>query len=83
MHDRAQVFISCPSRADGGRVSYVGTIERWSNQAIYLPNAKCVSNTSLFILVTNCPLALNTLMPYDILAISSLVFFFFLVLCNC
>ncbi|KAK6264230.1 hypothetical protein SCA6_019664 [Theobroma cacao] len=53
VHDRAQVFISCPSRADGGRVSYVGTIERWSNQAIYLPNAKCVSNTSLFILVEN------------------------------
>ncbi|XWS12074.1 hypothetical protein CRYUN_Cryun37aG0059200 [Craigia yunnanensis] len=51
VHDRAQVFISCSS--NGGQVSYVGTIERWSNQAIGLPNAKCVSNTSLFILVEN------------------------------
>ncbi|GLU14323.1 hypothetical protein SLE2022_308990 [Rubroshorea leprosula] len=52
VHDRAQVFISCPSKANGG-VSYVGRIERWSNQALQLPNAKCVSNISLFILVEN------------------------------
>ncbi|XP_022715153.1 beta-galactosidase 17-like isoform X2 [Durio zibethinus] len=50
VHDRAQVFISCSPKANGGQVLYVGTIERWSNQAIDLPNAKCVSNTSLFIL---------------------------------
>ncbi|KAK8551286.1 hypothetical protein V6N12_039934 [Hibiscus sabdariffa] len=53
VHDRAQVFISCSSEVNGGEVSYVGTIERWSNQAIDLPNAKCVSDTSLFILVEN------------------------------
>ncbi|KAK8581154.1 hypothetical protein V6N12_071393 [Hibiscus sabdariffa] len=53
VHDRAQVFISCSPEVNGGQVSYVGTIERWSNQAIGLPNAKCVSNTSLFILVEN------------------------------
>ncbi|GMI82132.1 beta-galactosidase 17 [Hibiscus trionum] len=53
VHDRAQVFISCSPEVNGGQVSYVGTIERWSNQAIDLPNAKCVSNTSLFILVEN------------------------------
>ncbi|KAK9022655.1 hypothetical protein V6N11_002902 [Hibiscus sabdariffa] len=53
VHDRAQVFISCSPEVNGGHVSYVGTIERWSNQAIDLPNAKCVSNISLFILVEN------------------------------
>ncbi|OMO70788.1 Glycoside hydrolase, family 35 [Corchorus capsularis] len=53
VHDRAQVFISCSSTANDGEVSYVGIIERWSNQAIGLPNANCVSNTSLFILVEN------------------------------
>ncbi|KAE8659556.1 Beta-galactosidase 17 [Hibiscus syriacus] len=53
VHDRAQVFISCSPEVNGRQISYVGTIERWSNQAIDLPNAKCVSNTSLFILVEN------------------------------
>nr|KJB56911.1 hypothetical protein B456_009G141300 [Gossypium raimondii] len=53
VHDRAQVFISCSPEVNGGQVSYVGTIERWSNQAINLPNVKCVSSTSLFILVEN------------------------------
>ncbi|OMO66266.1 Glycoside hydrolase, family 35 [Corchorus olitorius] len=53
VHDRAQVFISCSSTANEGEVSYVGIIERWSNQAVRLPNANCVSNTSLFILVEN------------------------------
>ncbi|KAJ9680258.1 hypothetical protein PVL29_019540 [Vitis rotundifolia] len=32
VHDRAQVFMSCPSEDNGGRPTYVGTIERWSNQ---------------------------------------------------
>ncbi|KAK8353256.1 hypothetical protein V6Z12_A05G145400 [Gossypium hirsutum] len=53
VHDRAQVFISCSPEVNGGQVSYVGTLERWSNQAINLPNVKCVSSTSLFILVEN------------------------------
>ncbi|KAA3489249.1 Beta-galactosidase 17-like protein [Gossypium australe] len=59
VHDRAQVFISCSPEVNGWQVSYVGTIERWSNQAINLPNVKCVSSTSLFILVTDCPHAFS------------------------
>ncbi|KAK3220499.1 hypothetical protein Dsin_014469 [Dipteronia sinensis] len=53
VHDRAQVFVSCPSGDNGGRPTYVGTIERWSNQALSLPNARCVSNITLYILVEN------------------------------
>ncbi|XP_031263431.1 beta-galactosidase 17 isoform X4 [Pistacia vera] len=53
VHDRAQVLISCPSGDNGGKPEYVGTIERWSNQALGLPNARCVSNISLYILVEN------------------------------
>ncbi|XP_044478764.1 beta-galactosidase 17-like isoform X1 [Mangifera indica] len=53
VHDRAQVFVSCPSGDNGGRPTYVGTIERWSNQALSLPYARCVSNISLYILVEN------------------------------
>ncbi|KAA8541682.1 hypothetical protein F0562_022834 [Nyssa sinensis] len=53
VHDRAQVFISCPSEFNGGRPRYVGTIERWSNRPLSLPYKKCVSNISLFVLVEN------------------------------
>ncbi|KAH7565491.1 hypothetical protein JRO89_XS09G0217900 [Xanthoceras sorbifolium] len=53
VHDRAQVFVACPSGDNGGRPTYVGTIQRWSNQALSLPNARCVSNISLYILVEN------------------------------
>lgn len=53
VHDRAQVLISCSSEHNGGRPTYVGAIERWSNQRLALPNAKCVSNINLFILVEN------------------------------
>lgn len=53
VHDRAQVFISCPHGNNEQRPQYVGAIERWSNQAVGLPNFKCVSNISLFILVSD------------------------------
>uniref|UniRef100_A0A5B7BUK6 Beta-galactosidase n=1 Tax=Davidia involucrata TaxID=16924 RepID=A0A5B7BUK6_DAVIN len=53
VHDRAQVFISCPSEFNGGRPRYVGTIERWSNRPLGLPYKKCDSNISLFVLVEN------------------------------
>lgn len=51
VHDRAQVFVSCPSK--NKRPKYAGTIERWSNQAIGLPNLKCISPIKLLILVEN------------------------------
>ncbi|CAN1286585.1 Beta-galactosidase 17 [Linum perenne] len=53
VHDRAQVFTSCGSGNNNRRPNYIGTIERWSNKQLGLPNAKCTSNTSLFILVEN------------------------------
>ncbi|KAK1576310.1 hypothetical protein Q3G72_012826 [Acer saccharum] len=53
VHDRAQVFVLCPSGDNGGRPTYVGTTERWSNQALSLPNARCASNITLYILVEN------------------------------
>lgn len=53
VHDRAQVFISCPTEDNSGRPTYVGTIERWSNRALSLPNFRCGSNISLFVLVEN------------------------------
>ncbi|XP_042488565.1 beta-galactosidase 17 [Macadamia integrifolia] len=53
VHDRAQVFVSCPSNNDGKSPKYVGTIERWSNRALGLPNIECASKISLFILVEN------------------------------
>ncbi|KAK4479564.1 hypothetical protein RD792_015082, partial [Penstemon davidsonii] len=52
VHDRAQVFISCPEDS-GKRPMYVGVITRWSNKPIDLPYLKCQSKTSLFILVEN------------------------------
>lgn len=53
VHDRAQVFILCPSEDNGERPKYVGLIERWSNRAIDLPYLKCVAKISLYILVEN------------------------------
>ncbi|XP_034207949.1 beta-galactosidase 17 isoform X2 [Prunus dulcis] len=53
VHDRAQVFISCPSEDGHGKPTYVGTLERWSNQPLTLPNTKCLSNISLLVLVEN------------------------------
>ncbi|PKA57288.1 Beta-galactosidase 8 [Apostasia shenzhenica] len=53
VHDRAQVFVSCSLDDDGGRPRFVGIIERWSNRELEIPNMKCSSNTSVFILVEN------------------------------
>ncbi|WJZ85496.1 hypothetical protein VitviT2T_005027 [Vitis vinifera] len=53
VHDRAQVFISCPFEDNSGRPTYVGTIERWSNQNLSLPDTKCASKINLFVLVEN------------------------------
>ncbi|CAO2840197.1 unnamed protein product [Amaranthus hypochondriacus] len=53
VHDRAQVFISCPVNDHGGRPVYAGKIERWSNKALQLPDLKCVSKSSLYVLVEN------------------------------
>ncbi|KAF3450599.1 hypothetical protein FNV43_RR06688 [Rhamnella rubrinervis] len=53
VHDRAQVLISCSSKQNGKRPTYVGTIERWSNGTLALPSTNCVSKISLFILVEN------------------------------
>lgn len=52
VHDRAQVFISCPSQDGHGKPTYVGTFERWVNQPLTLPNTKCPSKISLYVLVT-------------------------------
>lgn len=51
LHDRAQVFISCPSEESGARPTYIGTIERWLNNKVTLPDIKCHSKINLFILV--------------------------------
>ncbi|KAL2332273.1 hypothetical protein Fmac_019854 [Flemingia macrophylla] len=53
LHDRAQVFIVCPSEESGARPTYVGTVERWLNNKLRLPDVKCPSNINLFILVEN------------------------------
>lgn len=74
VHDRAQVFISCPTEDNSGRPTYVGTIERWSNRALSLPNFRCGSNISLFVLVTGCRcLSLNRL-PFFFLSTLFLYF---------
>ncbi|PIN09321.1 Beta-galactosidase [Handroanthus impetiginosus] len=52
VHDRAQVFISCPEDS-GKRPTYVDVITRWSNKPINLPYLKCESKNKLFILVEN------------------------------
>ncbi|KAK4269231.1 hypothetical protein QN277_022417 [Acacia crassicarpa] len=53
VHDRAQVFISCPSKESGARPTYVGTLERQLNNNLILPETKCFSNINLYILVEN------------------------------
>ncbi|OEL35585.1 Beta-galactosidase 8 [Dichanthelium oligosanthes] len=52
VHDRAQVFLSCST---GGvrNPKYAGVIERWSSKTLEIPNLRCSSNTSLYILVEN------------------------------
>ncbi|KAK4269224.1 hypothetical protein QN277_022411 [Acacia crassicarpa] len=53
VHDRAQVFISCPSNESGARPTYVGTLERKLNNNLILPETECSSNINLYILVEN------------------------------
>ncbi|KAF9685142.1 hypothetical protein SADUNF_Sadunf03G0023700 [Salix dunnii] len=53
VHDRAQVFTLCHSKENSRRPTHVGSIDRWSSKTLGLPNAKCASNISLFILVEN------------------------------
>ncbi|XP_027340911.1 beta-galactosidase 17 isoform X2 [Abrus precatorius] len=53
LHDRAQVFISCPSKESSARPTYVGTVERWLKNKLSIPDIKCHSNINLFILVEN------------------------------
>ncbi|XP_052176984.1 beta-galactosidase 17 isoform X2 [Diospyros lotus] len=53
VHDRAQVFILCPSKDDARRPTYMGTIERWSNKPVDLPYTDCPSSIWLLILVEN------------------------------
>ncbi|CAI8611983.1 unnamed protein product [Vicia faba] len=53
VHDRAQVFISCSSEGRGARPTYVGTVERWLNKKLSLPEFQCHSNINLYILVEN------------------------------
>lgn len=51
VNDRAQVFISCSSEGMGARPTYVGTVERWLNKKLSLPEFQCHSNINLYILV--------------------------------
>nr|GMC74808.1 beta-galactosidase 17 [Ipomoea batatas] len=53
VHDRAQVFLSCPSDGNEEWPRYIGTITRWSNILIDLPLTKCTSKKRLSILVEN------------------------------
>ncbi|XP_058780235.1 beta-galactosidase 17-like isoform X2 [Vicia villosa] len=53
VHDRAQVFISCSSEGRGAKPTYVGTVERWLNKKLSLPEFQCHSNINLYILVEN------------------------------
>ncbi|XP_054780948.1 beta-galactosidase 17 isoform X2 [Prosopis cineraria] len=53
VHDRAQVFISCPSKESGPWPTYVGALERQMNNNLSLPETKCLSNINLYILVEN------------------------------
>ncbi|KAI9079217.1 hypothetical protein K1719_038822 [Acacia pycnantha] len=57
VHDRAQVFISCPSNESGAQPTYVGTLERQLNNKqlnnLVLPETECSSNINLYILVEN------------------------------
>ncbi|CAN6441788.1 unnamed protein product [Victoria cruziana] len=53
VHDRAQIFILCQTTGYASDPTYVGTIERWLNRNITIPNIACRSSISLFILVEN------------------------------
>lgn len=53
VHDRAQVFVACPSAGIGERPLYVGTVERWANRLLHLPSTGCASTSRLLILVEN------------------------------
>ncbi|KAL3335266.1 hypothetical protein AABB24_031462 [Solanum stoloniferum] len=53
VHDRAQVFISCPSDNYEENPKYVGTVARWSNTSIRLPHTQCTSDNRIYILVEN------------------------------
>ncbi|KAI3759760.1 hypothetical protein L6452_07801 [Arctium lappa] len=53
VHDRAQVYVTCISEDQREQPQYVGTIDRWSNKHVNLPNAKCASRSRLLILVEN------------------------------
>ncbi|XP_076953362.1 beta-galactosidase 17-like [Bidens hawaiensis] len=53
VHDRAQVYVTCLSEDKREKPQYVGTINRWSNKQVDLPNAECSSTTRLLILVEN------------------------------
>nr|XP_025887338.1 beta-galactosidase 17 isoform X4 [Solanum lycopersicum] len=53
VHDRAQVFISCPSDNYDENPEYVGTVARWSNTSIRLPHTQCTSDNRIYILVEN------------------------------
>lgn len=51
VHDRAQIFISCPSDNYEENPIYVGTVARWSNTSIRLPHIPCTSDNRIYILV--------------------------------
>ncbi|GKD29726.1 beta-galactosidase 17, partial [Tanacetum coccineum] len=53
VHDRAQVYVTCLSEDRRARPEYIGTIDRWSNKHVNLPNAECASRSRLLILVEN------------------------------
>uniref|UniRef100_A0A6N2LI85 beta-galactosidase n=1 Tax=Salix viminalis TaxID=40686 RepID=A0A6N2LI85_SALVM len=55
VHDRAQVFTLCHSKENSRRPTHVGSIDRLSSKTLGLPNAKCASNISLFVLVPDYP----------------------------
>ncbi|KAJ9568475.1 hypothetical protein OSB04_004441 [Centaurea solstitialis] len=53
VHDRAQVYVTCISEDQREQPQYIGTIDRWSNNRVKLPNAECASRSRLLILVEN------------------------------
>ncbi|CAH9073495.1 unnamed protein product [Cuscuta epithymum] len=54
VHDRAQVFLSCPSDSNEERPKYIGTITRWSSIPIGFPVTNCPSRWNrIYILVEN------------------------------
>lgn len=57
VHDRAQVFTLCHSEDNSRRPTHVGSIDRLSSKKLGLPNAKCASNISLFVLVPDYPVS--------------------------